>query len=133
MIFLNKNIFCDPSLEPSQGDGSNESQHLFLLRIKLSLNYPQYPLLSESLYLPIHILLEYDTFSLHPHGQTISLFSCWLCNFQSISGLNAVPYQLQPDLHPNCFLLFFSNASIFSSFRHSFKLLRAFLKSTLLV
>ena len=43
---------CDPSLEPSHQDGSNEgSQHMFLLRNKkkLSLNYPQYPLLSGAL------------------------------------------------------------------------------------
>ena len=33
--FLHKNIFCDPSLEPSRRDGSNEgSQHMFLLRNK---------------------------------------------------------------------------------------------------
>ena len=30
-----KNIFCDPSLEPSRRDGSNEgSQHMFSLRNK---------------------------------------------------------------------------------------------------
>ena len=34
-IFLHKNIFCDPSLEPSHPDGSNEgSQRKFLLRNK---------------------------------------------------------------------------------------------------
>ena len=47
-----KNIFCDPSLEPSHGDGSNEGlQHMFSLRNKkkLSLNYPQHPLLSGAL------------------------------------------------------------------------------------
>ena len=34
-IFLQKNIFCDPSLEPSPKDGSNEeSQHMFSLRNK---------------------------------------------------------------------------------------------------
>ena len=34
-IFLYKNIFCDPSLEPSRRDGSNEgSQHMFSLRNK---------------------------------------------------------------------------------------------------
>ena len=41
------NVFCDPSLEPPRGDGSNEgSQHMFSLgnNKKLSLNYHQYPL-----------------------------------------------------------------------------------------
>ena len=29
-LFLNENIYCDPSLEPSQRDGSDEvSQHMF--------------------------------------------------------------------------------------------------------
>ena len=32
---FHKNIFCDPSLEPSSQDGSNEgSQHMFSLRNK---------------------------------------------------------------------------------------------------
>ena len=32
-LFLNVNIFCDPSLEPSRRDGSNEgSQNMFLWR-----------------------------------------------------------------------------------------------------
>ena len=39
LMRLNKNIFCDPSLEPSCRDGSNEgSQHMFLLKNKK--NYP---------------------------------------------------------------------------------------------
>ena len=34
-MFFHKNINCDPPLEPSHGDGSNEvSQHMFLLRNK---------------------------------------------------------------------------------------------------
>ena len=34
-MFLHKNIFCEPSLEPSHRDGSNEgSQHMFSLRNK---------------------------------------------------------------------------------------------------
>ena len=34
-IFLHKNIFCDPLLEPCHRDGSNEgSQHMFSLRNK---------------------------------------------------------------------------------------------------
>ena len=34
-IFFHKNIFCDPSLESSRRDGSNEgSQHMFLLKKK---------------------------------------------------------------------------------------------------
>ena len=34
-IFFYKNIFCDPSLEPSDRDGSNDgSQHMFLLKNK---------------------------------------------------------------------------------------------------
>ena len=51
-MFLNKNIFCDPSLELFRRDGSKEgSQHMFSLRNKkkLSLNYPQYSLLSVAL------------------------------------------------------------------------------------
>ena len=33
-LFLNENICCDPSLEPSHRDGSNEgSQSMFLCRI----------------------------------------------------------------------------------------------------
>ena len=42
-----------PPLESSRRDGSNEgSQHIFSLRNKkyFSLNYPQYPLLSEALW-----------------------------------------------------------------------------------
>ena len=32
-LFLNINICCDPSLEPSRGDGSNDgSQNMFLWR-----------------------------------------------------------------------------------------------------
>ena len=39
-LFLNKNISCDPSLEPSQRDGSNVgSQNMFLWRIIA--NYPK--------------------------------------------------------------------------------------------
>ena len=46
--FLNKNICCDPSLEPSQQDGSNEgSQNMLLWRNKA--NYPSYPFLSGAL------------------------------------------------------------------------------------
>ena len=51
-MFLCKNIFCDPSLELSRRDGSNDgSQHMFSLRNKkkYSLNYSQYPLLSGAL------------------------------------------------------------------------------------
>ena len=34
-IFLHKSKFCDPSVEPSHQDGSNEgSQHMFSLRNK---------------------------------------------------------------------------------------------------
>ena len=51
-MFPKKNIFFDPSLEPSHRDGSNEgSQYMFSLRNKkkLSLHYPQYSLLSGAL------------------------------------------------------------------------------------
>ena len=38
-LFLNENICCDPSLEPSQRDGSNDgSQTMFLWRNMA--NYP---------------------------------------------------------------------------------------------
>ena len=38
-LFLNENICCDPSLEPSRRDGSNdESQNMFLQR-----NIANYP------------------------------------------------------------------------------------------
>ena len=44
-LFLNKNIYCDPSLEPSRQDSSNEGlQSIFLWRSKE--NYPCYPSLS---------------------------------------------------------------------------------------
>ena len=46
------NIYCDPSVEPSHRDGSDEgSQQMFLLRKKekLSLNFSQYPLFSGAL------------------------------------------------------------------------------------
>ena len=34
-IFFHQNLFCDPSLEPSRRDGSNEGlQHMFSLRNK---------------------------------------------------------------------------------------------------
>ena len=48
---FHKNILCDPSLEPSHRDGSNEgSQYMFSLRNKKTfLNYPKYPLLSGAL------------------------------------------------------------------------------------
>ena len=39
LLFLNENICCDPSLEPSQGDSSNDgSQNTFLCR-----NLANYP------------------------------------------------------------------------------------------
>ena len=39
MSILHKNIYCDPSSEPSQRDGSNEgSQHI----VKLSSDTPSY-------------------------------------------------------------------------------------------
>ena len=42
-----KNISCDPSLEPSHRDGFIEGlQHMYSLR---SLNYPKYPFLSGAL------------------------------------------------------------------------------------
>ena len=46
-----QNVYCDPSLEPSCRDGSNEgSQHDFLRKKKnVSLNYPQYCVLSGGL------------------------------------------------------------------------------------
>ena len=61
--FLYKNIYCDPSLEPSLRDGCNEgsqyirdgcnegSQYIFLLRnkIKFSQSYMCYPFLSKAL------------------------------------------------------------------------------------
>ena len=38
-LFINENICCDPSLEPSQRDGSNDvSQHMFKRR-----NMENYP------------------------------------------------------------------------------------------
>ena len=49
-IFFKDIICCDPSLEPSPRDGSNEgSQHMLSLRniIKLSPNYPSYPTYQE--------------------------------------------------------------------------------------
>ena len=55
-LFLNENISCDPSLEPSWGDGSNEgSQICFFMEKygKLSLNYT--PLLIWSIALSISI------------------------------------------------------------------------------
>ena len=58
------NLFCDPPLESSQRDGSNEgSQYMFSLRNKekLSSNYLQYPLLSGSLV----CLITFDTILLH--------------------------------------------------------------------
>ena len=54
-MYLYKNIFYDPSLEPSHRDGSNEgSQHMFLFKNKkiifeLSSIPPQYLLLSGTL------------------------------------------------------------------------------------
>ena len=51
-LFLNENISCDPSLEPSRRDGSNDgSQNMFLGRNgKLSLNYHGYSFLSGPLW-----------------------------------------------------------------------------------
>ena len=46
----NINLCCDPSLELSHRDSSNEgSQHMLGNKKKISLNYPQYPLLSGAL------------------------------------------------------------------------------------
>ena len=45
-------MFCDPSLEPSHRDGSNEgiTTHVFADKYeKLPLNYPQYPFSSGAL------------------------------------------------------------------------------------
>ena len=53
-------IYCDPLLEPSHRDGSKEwSQYMFSLRNKkkISLKYPQYPLLSRALTCPIFLQL----------------------------------------------------------------------------
>ena len=52
------NVCCYASLELSRRDGSDEgSQHIFSLRNnrKISLNYPQYPLLSGALYFSYNI------------------------------------------------------------------------------
>ena len=38
-LFLNENISCDPSLEPSQRDGSNEESRDMFLWINVE-NYP---------------------------------------------------------------------------------------------
>ena len=41
-LFLKENIYCDPSLEPSRRDGSNDgSQNMFLCRIMA-----KYPLIT---------------------------------------------------------------------------------------
>ena len=50
-LFLNENVCCDPSLEPSRGDNSNSgSQEVFSEKYeKLSLNYPCYSFLSGAL------------------------------------------------------------------------------------
>ena len=51
-MFLHKNIFCDPPLEPSHRDGTNEgSQHNFTLKNKKNylsfiLNTPCIPLIA---------------------------------------------------------------------------------------
>ena len=51
---------CDPSLKPSHQDSSNEgSQHyVFVEKEKLSLNYPQYSLLSGALIFPLKTILS---------------------------------------------------------------------------
>ena len=60
-MFLNKNIFCDPSLELSHGDGSHEgSQHMFSLRnkknyLRIILNSPFYLKLCRTDLKPPHL------------------------------------------------------------------------------
>ena len=52
-MFLYRNICCDPSLELSHQDSSNEgSQHMVVVEKyeKISGNYPQYPFISGALY-----------------------------------------------------------------------------------
>ena len=56
-MLFHKNKCCDPSLEPSPRDGSNDgSQHMFYLRNnkKLSLNHPQKSTLSGALNSPFY-------------------------------------------------------------------------------
>ena len=49
-MFLDKNLLCDPSLEPSYQDGSKEGSHcMFSLRIsKIILELSSIPLLIRS-------------------------------------------------------------------------------------
>ena len=59
LLFLDENIYCNPSLEPSLSYSSNKgSPNRFLLQKygKFSLNYPCYPILSRALRrIPGHI------------------------------------------------------------------------------
>ena len=89
-IFLHKNIFDDPSLEPSHRDRSNEgSQHMFLLRNKkLSLTYPHYTLLSGALIrlVCISIFIGYFVFNIAKSGTASNAKSSSVPLF--ISALN---------------------------------------------
>ena len=49
---INRYILCDPFLELSEGDGSNEASQMYVFiekKEKLSVNYLYYPFLSEAL------------------------------------------------------------------------------------
>ena len=62
-LFLNENIYCDPSLEPSQRDGSNDgSQHIFHREIwKIILKLFLLPLLIWSTFSDPHLVKSQDT------------------------------------------------------------------------
>ena len=55
-LLLSENICCDPSLEPSQRDVSNDgSQNMFYGEIWLIIpNYPSYPFLSGAVTEAVH-------------------------------------------------------------------------------
>ena len=58
-LFLNKNICCDSSLEPSWQDGSDDgSQYMFQRSNMENLNYPFYPFLSGTLFIRERVLIR---------------------------------------------------------------------------
>ena len=50
-LFLNKNTYCDPSLEPSRRDGSNDGSQYTFERSSMEKNTFIFPFLSEALLL----------------------------------------------------------------------------------
>ena len=85
-LFLTENICCDPSLEPSRRDGSNDvSQNMFLWRNMA--NYPWYPFLSGVMTFTSYAL-HVQTFTRTSPGFLLSYSLCVYFNEHQKSQVN---------------------------------------------